>query len=107
MTLETNLYRLWFVIPALFDWPKERFSNHFDEKYGEINHVSSLLYPLRFLIGSLLFECCLTPSSAAKFTSNCVFILSSDVPWRKCPFFSFFHRRKGGNLCIRLISAVA
>ena len=28
MTLQTNLYRLWFVIPALFDWPKERF--HFD-----------------------------------------------------------------------------
>ena len=43
MTLQTNLYHLWFVIPALFDWPKERFSNHFDEKYGESNHVSSLL----------------------------------------------------------------
>ena len=43
MTLQTNLYRLRFVIPALFDWPKERFSNHFDEKYGKSNHVSSLL----------------------------------------------------------------
>ena len=43
MTSQTNLYRLWFVITALFDWPKERFSNRFDEKYGESNHVSSLL----------------------------------------------------------------
>ena len=109
MTLRTNLYRLWFVIPALFDWPKERFPNHFDEKYGESNHVSSSLYFLRFLIGSksFLFERCLPPSSTAKFTSNCVFISSSDVPWRKYPFISFFHRRKVGNLCFRLISAVA
>ena len=43
MTLQTNLYRLCFVIPALFDWPKERVSNHFGEKCGESNHVSSLL----------------------------------------------------------------
>ena len=43
MTLQTNLYRLWFVIPVLFNGPKERFSNHFDEKYDESNHVLSLL----------------------------------------------------------------
>ena len=43
-------YRLWFVIPAFFDWPKERFSNHFDEKYGESNH-NLYLHSLRFVIG--------------------------------------------------------
>ena len=43
MTLQNNLYCLWFVIPALLDWQKERFSNHFENKYDESNHVSPLL----------------------------------------------------------------
>ena len=96
---------LWLAEREIF----ESFWRKIWRKQSCIVFTRLYLYFLSFLIGSesLLFEYCLTPSSAAKFTSNCVFISSSDVPWRKGPFISFFYHRKGGNLCFRLISAVA
>ena len=102
MTLQTNLYRLWFVIPARSLIGRKRdFRIILTKKCGQSNHVSSLFVFLTVSDWVKVITFRMLPDAifSSKILEQLCFISSSDVPWRKGPFISFFHRRKGGNLC--------